>query len=165
LAKRALCLVGLMFLSACVTHTTESGPGAAIAPALSVETFLQAANQNDLRTMARVFGSQDGPVANTGSSFGCAFKKLGSWIGLSDSCMSRQQVELWMNTIAMVIKHDDYRITGDATVPGRVAQTTRVDVSLTQGPREVQNVPFLVVRDGEGRWLVEEIGLERITSR
>jgi hypothetical protein len=165
LAKRALYLAGILALSGCVTHTVQSGPGAAIAPALSVETFLQAANQDDLATMARVFGTEAGPVAETGGTLGCGFKKLGSWVGLGDSCPTRQEIELWMNTVAMVIKHDDYRITGEQMVPGRTAQTTRVSVNLTLGSQEVRNVPFLVVRDGDGRWLVEEIGLERITSR
>lgn len=137
-----------------------------MAPALSVERFLQAANSGDLQSMSRIFGTADGPIADqTGSTFGCAFKRMGSWFGLADRCLSRQEMELRLNAIAQILRHDDYRIMRESEVAGRRYRTSRVGVDIHQGNSRFEDVPFLVVRAPDGRWLVEEIGLERITSR
>lgn len=153
----------LLVLAGCATTSSGGRGEAAVAPALSVERFLQAANQQDLDTMARIFGTHDGPVGDTGSSLGCAFKKMGSWIGLSDACISRMDVELRMNTIALILRHDDYQLGQDQTVPARQHPTTMVPVTLVQGQTRIQGIPFTVVRSGNGRWLIEQIDLERIT--
>lgn len=153
----------LFALAGCVTTTAGGSGEAAVAPALSVERFLQAANQQDLDTMARIFGTYDGPVGDTGSTLGCAFKKMGSWIGLSDACINRMDVELRMNTIALILRHDDYEIGQDQTVPGRQHPTSMVPVTLVQGQNRIQGIPFTVVRSGSGRWLIEQIDLERVT--
>lgn len=136
---------------------------AGVAPMLSVERFLQAANTQDLDTMARIFGTYNGPVGDTGSTFGCAFRRMGSWIGVTQRCLTRVDVELRMNALALILRHDDYRILSERPVPGRVHPTSRVGVTLVRGNRTVDDVPFLVVRSRSGRWLVEEIDLERIT--
>jgi len=134
-------------------------------PQLSVERFLQAANTRDLEAMARIFGTEDGPIADeAGSTLGCAFRRMGSWIGLSGRCTSWQQIELRMNTIAYILRHDDYRMRSETTVAGRRAPTTRVGVDLEWGRERYQDVPFVVVRAGGGEWMIEEIGLERITG-
>jgi hypothetical protein len=134
-------------------------------PQLSVERFLQAANTRDLEAMARIFGTSRGPITDrAGSSVGCAFRRMGSWIGLSRRCLSWQQIEVRMNTIAYILRHDDYRMRSESTVAGRAHPTTRVGVDLVQGPERYQDVPFFVVRTSGGQWLVEEIGLERITA-
>lgn len=138
---------------------------AAVAPMLSVERFLQAANTRDLDAMARIFGTADGPVADTGSTLGCAFKKMGSWIGLSDACTTAEEVELRMDAIAQILEHDDYRIVSESRVAGRSEPTTRIGVNLTIGQDTVRDVPFEVVRTEEGRWLVQRVALERITER
>ncbi len=131
---------------------------------MSVEAFLQAANANDFDTMAEMFGTGDGPVSNTGGTFGCAFKKMGSWIGLGDSCEKQHVVELRMSAIAHLLRHDDYRVMSDDLVPGRRTPTRLVAVNLTQGGRDVENVPFTLVQYERDRWLVETIGLEKITE-
>ncbi len=138
---------------------------AGVAPMLSVERFLQAANTSDLDAMARIFGTSAGSMADrAGNPVGCAFRRMGSWIGLSATCVNRQDLELRMNAIALILRHNDYRIRGERDVPGRRAPTTRVGVDLVQGSTTHQDVPFVVVRTSNGRWLVEEIGLERITQ-
>lgn len=48
---------------------------------------------------------------------------------------------------------------------GRTNLTRRVLVDLEMDGRQISEVPFLVVRTGEGRWLVEEVPLERIMGR
>jgi hypothetical protein len=104
-------------------------------------------------------------VAETGSTFGCAFKKVGSWIGLGNRCRRWQEVELWMATLAEVLRHQDYRISSERLEPGRRYVTNRVGVDLTRGGEVIRDVPFLVVRSGGGSWLIEEIALTRLTGR
>lgn len=152
-----------LLAAGCASGGGGRGDAAGVAPLLSVERFLQAANGRDLDTMSRIFGTHDGPIGDTGSTFGCAFKRMGSWIGLSDRCVSRVDVELRMDAIATILRHDDFRITGEQSVPGRVNPTSRVTVTLVRGTQTVPDVPFVVVRSGDGRWLVEQVDLERIT--
>lgn len=164
--RRILLLALPLFLAAgCASGGTDGGEMAAVAPMLSVERFLQAANSRDLDAMSRLFGTDDGPVADTGGTIGCAFKKMGSWIGLGDACTTAEDVELRMDAIAQILEHDDYRIANESRVAGRSVPTTRIGVNLVIGEETVQNVPFIVVRTSEGRWLVQQIGLETITQR
>ena len=58
----AVVLMVATILPACAGATSgESGP--ALAPPMVIERFLRAANQNDLDTMSRLFGTEQGPVA------------------------------------------------------------------------------------------------------
>jgi hypothetical protein len=166
----ALSLVGALSLGAagCVT-SVENGDGNAglggLAPVLSVERFLQAANAGDLEEMARLFGNADGSFADrSGGSFSCAFKKMGSWIGLGDACLDRTEIELRMNAIAIAIQHDDYRIRSEAQVAGRDNPTTRIGVDIDRGGETFADVGFAVVQSTGGRWLVEQIDLAAVTA-
>ncbi len=163
--KLVCVLAALTLLVGCASSGPPSSQMAGPEPQLSVERFLQAANARDLEAMARIFGTADGPITNrTGSSVGCAARRMGSWIGLSDRCMSWQDIEVWMDTVAYILRHDEFRMRSEDRVAGRTHPTTRVGVDLKQGQREFANIPFVVVRTSSGEWLVEEIGLERITS-
>lgn len=150
--------------SACATQRVGPDPMAAVGPPLTVERFLQAANAMDLDAMSRLFGTADGPFGDTGNAFGCAFKKMGSWIGIGERCQTRQEVELQMHAIASILQHQDYRITSEAAVPGRVHRTTRIGVDVTQGGNVIRDVGFLVVRSGDGQWMVQEIEVDKITG-
>jgi hypothetical protein len=136
---------------------------APVAAQLSLERFLQAANQRDFESMGRLFGTADGAEMDTGSTFGCFFKKIGSWFG-GDACTKRTDVELRMDAIASIIQHEDYRIVREESVAGRTVPARRVYVDLTIRGRRVSNMPFVVVRTSEGRWLVEQVPLERIMA-
>jgi hypothetical protein len=164
-SAKVVLLIGLLLAG---PGCASSGPPAGMAgpePMLSVERFLQAANTQDFEAMAHIFGTDKGAVARLpGSTFGCAFRRVGSWMRLSTRCVSWQSIEVWMNTIALVLQHDDYRIRSDNPVAGRRSPTRRVMVDLERGGRRFEQVPFVVVRVGEGRWLVEEVGLERVTG-
>lgn len=142
--RAGMLLLALTAASACTTQRVDplrtSDPMAGMAPMLSVERFLQAANAQDLDAMVRLFGTHAGPIRG-----------------------ERRELELRMSAIARVLQHDDYRVVGQRSEPGRQHPTTRVAVTLTQGRRVVPEVPFLVVRTADGQWLVEEIDLERIT--
>lgn len=160
----ALVLLGTA--TACTTTTVNSGTEmAGLAPMLSVERFLQAANTGDLDAMARIFGTADGALAEkSGGGLGCAFKRMGSWIGLGDACVSEQDIELRMNAIALILQHDDYRVRSESSVPGRNRPTTRVGIDFERGNEQINDVPFVVVQTADGRWLVEEIDLARMTA-
>ena len=49
---------------ACTSRTVVNQSQVQVAPALTVERFLQAANTRDLETMLRLFGTDDGPIAD-----------------------------------------------------------------------------------------------------
>lgn len=131
-------------LAACTTQRQPraSSELAAVAPALSVERFLQAVNAQDFDSMARIFGTVDGPVEG-----------------------DRVEVELRMSTLADILRHQDYRIATERLQPGREHPTRRVGVDLDLGNRTVQDVAFMVVQTREGRWMVEEIDLEKVMGR
>lgn len=160
----ALLILITVVPTACTTTVMAPNPAAPVAAQLSVERFLQAANERDVQAMGNLFGTRDGPAMDTGSAFGCAFKKIGSWFGGSP-CAKRQDVEIRMDAIASILRHQDYRITREERVPGRDAPTTRVMVELTVSGQAVPGVPFVVVQTPEGRWLVQEIGLEQAMAR
>jgi hypothetical protein len=161
--KRVAFLVLPLLLGGCTTTQVVSSSGMpGIASTLSVERFLQACNGRDLHGMARIFGDESGPYIETGSTLGCAFKKIGSWFGLGDRCMTLQEVEVEMDLIADILQHEDYSISSEAPVAGRMNPTTRVGVDLTIDGRVVLDVPFMVVQTGEGRWLIENIDLGKV---
>lgn len=147
--------------SGCTTTVVRPGMGAGVVAQLSLERFLQAANQRDLEGMGRIFGTEAGPVWDTGSTFGCMFKKIGSWFG-GTACPQKRDVEVRMDAISRIMRHDDYRIVREETVAGRLGRATRVYVDLTVGQSVIREVPFVMVRDGDGQWLVEQVDLQRI---
>lgn len=157
-------ILALGLLVGCATSSARVNPATAIEPQLSVERFLQAANERDLDSMGRLFGTADGALGDTGSTFGCAFKKIGSWFG-GEACRTRQEVELRMDAIASILDHVNYTVTQQQMVAGRDHPTTRVlvDLEVEQG-RVVRGVPFVVVNAPSGQWLVEEIDLQRVMS-
>jgi len=161
--KLGLIALTATLTAACTTVVMET-PGAALGPQLSVERFLQAANQRDVNAMGNLFGTADGPAMDTGSTFGCAFKKIGSWFG-GTACTSKQDVEIRMDAIASILAHDDYRIVGEERVAGRTSPATRIRVNMTttQGVA-VPAVPFVVVQSGQGRWLIEQIDLQAVMA-
>ena len=163
--KRLLLLALLFVLGGCTTtQYVTSGEMAGIAPALSVERFLRASNARDLHGMARIFGTEKGPIIETGGAVGCAFKKMGSWLGMGRRCTTLQEVELRMDAIAEVLRHDDYNLVSESRVPGRVNPTTRIGVDVSFRGRTARDVPFVVVRTKDGRWFIEQIGLDKITG-
>jgi hypothetical protein len=147
----------------CAQQVPGPGPMASVAPQLSVERFLQASNGRDYDGMSRIFGTAEGPLGDTGSTFGCFFKKIGSWFG-GQSCVRRQDLEIRMAAIANILTHSDYRIVGEERVPGRDRPTIQVLVDLMRRNDTVRGVPFLVVSSVGGQWLVEFVDLEHVMA-
>lgn len=150
-------------LAGCSQQIMSPGLVASVAPHLAVERFLQASNDRDLGAMARLFGTHSGPIANTGSTFGCFFKKIGSWFG-GRSCVTRQEVEIRMAAISNILQHEDYRIVGEQQVAGRDHPAMQVSVDIMRADATVPGVPFVVVSTGNGQWLVENVDLQRVMS-
>lgn len=156
-------VLALAVSAAGCTTVVRQGPGAGLVAQLSLERFLQAANERDLEAMARLFGTEAGSSWDTGSTLGCAFKKIGSWFG-GEACVKKRDVEVRMDAIARILQHQDYRIVREETVAGRMGSATRIYVDLTVNGQVVSGVPFVVTRTGSGQWLVEQIALERIMT-
>lgn len=164
LRKIAFVIVALAAPTACTTVVMEAPPGAQIGAQLSVERFLSAANQHDVRAMGRIFGTSEGSAMETGSTLGCAFKKIGSWFG-GLPCVKKEHVEIRMDAIASILEHQDYRITGESRVAGRTVPATRIMVDLTTPDgTAARDVPFVVVQTDDGRWLVEQVDLQAVMA-
>lgn len=158
-------VVFVPFAWACTTKgVAPDNELAALAPVLSVERFLSAVNADDLASMARIFGTERGPIGDTGNSFVCALQKVGDWLGLGKRCLTWQEVETQMHLVALVLRHEDYRVVSESTVPGRRHPTRRVAVEMKIRGKTYPEVPFILVRSADGRWLVEDIGLTRVTG-
>lgn len=160
----ALALVMALVLSSACTTVVQQGPGAGMVAQLSLERFLEAANARDLTAMGRLFGTTNGAVIETGGTFGCMFKKMGSWFGGS-SCVKRRDVEVRMAAISDILRHEDYRVTREESVAGRMEEARRIWVDFTVNGGQVTQVPFVVVRGPGSQWLVEEIDLQRLMAR
>ncbi len=164
LSRHALVTASLLLLGGCTTVIVESPPSARIGAQLSVERFLSAANERDVRAMGRIFGTAEGAAMDTGSTLTCAFKKIGSWFG-GEACVRKQDVEIRMDAIASILEHEDYRISGESRVSGRTVPATRILVDLIMaGGASARDVPFVVVRAGDGRWLVEQVDLQAVMA-
>jgi hypothetical protein len=166
IAVHLAALCALPLLVACASGA-PSNPStvAATNGIVSVERFLQAASVQDLDAMAQIFGTRDGPIAaETGSTLGCAFQRMGSWLRLSSRCRSWSDIDLQMNALAQVLRHENFDIRSESNVPGRANPAIRVGVDLTQDGEVYTDVPFVVVQARSGRWHIEEIGLSRVTG-
>jgi hypothetical protein len=139
--------------AACVQKVVVPAPPAAansaLGPALVIEQFLGAANaaaasdSTGLVTMGKLLGNKAGPVNE-------------QW--------PRQEVQQRMYLTASILKHDDYKITGEQIVPGRLNEARQINVEMTMGTRKV-TVPFTMVRSRGDAWLVEKIDLENVTAK
>lgn len=142
-----LMMAAMVVLSACASSSPPPAASAGmagasgLAPTMTIERFLRAANQNDLDAMSNLFGTRDGPVART-------------W--------SRREIDDRMFLLASLLKHTDYTIGNEQIVPGRREEATQFNVRLVlqQGPVQV---PFVMVRSRNNQWLVENIDIQRIT--
>lgn len=130
-------------LASCATRElpVATAPDPNIGPSLVVEQFLRAVNANDLATMSRLFGTRAGPV---------------------ERLDPRRQNEERMFAIASVLRHEDFAIEGQQVVPGRSDEAIQLLVRITTTQRTA-TVPFTLVVSRDRTWLVEQIGVERLT--
>ena len=129
-----------------------------------VTEFLDAANRRDHAAMARLFGTAAGPIGEPGSTVGCGLRRLGSWIGLGEPCVTVQEIEVRMDVIARILAHDTRRVGPAARVAGRGRPAARVEVEIAVRAGETVRVPFVLIRAGDHGWLVEQVELGRLTG-
>jgi hypothetical protein len=140
-ARFAGLVFGLALLSACASSSSRTGVDSSVGPAMTVERFLRATNQNDLDTMASLFGNRDGSVTRV-------------W--------SKKEVDERMLIFSSVLRHTDYAIVGEEIVAGRRDEATQLNVRMViQG--DTLQVPFTMVRTANQNWLIENIGIEHVT--
>lgn len=149
--------------SGCATRVPLPPGGDETGARSAVEHFLEAANRRDLQALARMFGTLQGPVADTGA-LQCGLRRLASWLAMAEPCPDLRAVELRMHTIATLLSHDGYEVVDGARVPGREPFVTRIAVDMRRGSRVYRDVGFVVVPQSSG-WLVEAVELEKITGR
>ncbi|MDX1673449.1 MAG: hypothetical protein R3314_01510 [Longimicrobiales bacterium] len=111
-------------------------------PALVVERFLRAANANDLQTMTQLFGTANRTIVQLDG---------------------KTRAEERMYVLASILRHRDWSIVGQQTVPGRMLDATELLVRIQKQEREAV-VPFLVVRRDEGGWIIERVDIEPLTT-
>lgn len=139
-------LCGLLFLAAGCARQSAVPPlrpaHAGVAPALAVERFLNAANASDLDSMARLFGTRDGSVLKRDP---------------------HPEVEARMYALASLLRHKNYVLENEGIVPGRLGEAVRLLYRLDLEGRQV-SVPFVVVQTRGDGWLIEQVGVDRITA-
>lgn len=148
IAPAVTALLAATLIAAC--SSTPSGGGQIVtssavpqvAPALTVERFLRAANANDLRTMASLFGTVEGPIIDRDPP---------------------RDVERRMFAIASVLHHNDFELRGERIVPGRLGQAVELLVNVDTDDRSAI-IPFIVVQTETDSWLIEQIDLDPLVS-
>ncbi|MGH7483439.1 MAG: hypothetical protein ACRELV_14900 [Longimicrobiales bacterium] len=119
-----------------------ASPMGHVAPALTVERFLRAANANDLRMMANLFGTAEGPIIERDPP---------------------RDVERRMFALASVLRHNDFQLRGERIVPGRLGEAVELIVNIETDDRTAL-IPFTVVQYREDQWLIEQIDLDPLVS-
>lgn len=140
-ARSAGLLFGVVLFAACSGSAPRTPVDPSFAPAMTVERFLRATNQNDLDTMASLFGTRDGPITRT-------------W--------SQQEIDDRMLLFASVLRHTDYNIASEQLVSGRRDEATQLNVQMVIRTDTVV-VPFTLVRTAQQNWLIEQIGIDQVT--
>lgn len=145
-------------------RVSAEAPGGAggspdLEPSLTIERFLRSANeiarssetdgagaverlQHELDVMTRLFGTREGPIRDL---------------------YPRAEVEQRMFALATILRHEQYAIGGTRLVPGRIGEAIEITVRMDTREGTVP-VPFVVVRGTDGRWRIEQIAVERLTS-
>jgi len=140
--SRLVSLALLVLVAACGPSrpAPRSTPGAP-APSAAVERFMRLASEKDYGEMGWLFGTAQGAVMRRDPP---------------------KDVERRMYALATILEHQSYTLAGEEPIPGRLGMAVRVNVRVTQRGRTAP-VPFVLVKGPEGRWYVEEIGVQALT--
>ena len=107
-------------------------------PRQALDTFLSAANSQDLQAMSGVWGDKDGSVR-------------------SSAKMSREEIEKREIIMMCYLRHDKYRVVSDAPA---VDNERILGVELTKG-KVTRTSNFNLATDGK-RWYVRSANLEAL---
>jgi hypothetical protein len=132
------------FAVSCRSYVPPARGGAgAIGPTAAVERFMRHAAAKEYAQMGWIFGTAQGPLIRRDPP---------------------ADVERRMYALATVLEHTSFVVQGEAPVPGRAGAAVQLPVRLVQRGREYL-VPITAVRGPEGRWFIEQIGVEAITAQ
>ena len=139
LSHRFLVIAALLTLPACAGRGVPAGPPAPASPEEAATAFLAAVNSADLERMAALWGTDRGP----------------STVTVRDPRQREQRLVVMQR----LLQHDSSRFvpapSPSVPPPGRQF----LSVELTRGARRAV-VPFTLVGQRAGGWLVENVGLE-----
>ncbi len=107
-------------------------------PEVTLSRFMSAVQANDLMSMSELWGTKDGPAARK---------------------MERAELNQRLRVMQIMLKHDRYEITADASMAGLDDRTRAYHLRLVRLGCQL-DVPFELVRVGEG-WLVSVIDLTK----
>lgn len=107
-------------------------------PEVTLSRFMSAVQANDLMSMSQLWGTKDGLAARK---------------------MERAELNQRLRVMQIMLKHDRYEITADASMAGFDDKTRAYHLRLVRLGCQV-DVPFELVRVGEG-WLVSVIDLTK----
>ena len=134
-------LVALATLSACHAGARPDGAPAPAAPEAAVQAFLAAVDSNAIDQMAALWGDANGPP--------------------TDRRILRER-EQRLTIIQSLLRHDGFQfVPAPPSAPAPPAGRRMVWVELRNGATRA-TVPFTVVGQRRGGWLVEDIGLEAL---
>jgi hypothetical protein len=137
-AALALWAVGIV-LAGCRSAQPAGGAGGALSATAAVQEFLAAAHGGSVQTMASLFGTANGAIAQRDSP---------------------NDVEKRMRTLQCYLTHDSARVLDDA--PGLGAER-RVTVELRQ--RNLQRrTTFTSIMGPHQRWYVESFDISAVTD-
>lgn len=128
------------YLKAHESPSEPTGPTGAASPAQAVREFLSGAAEFDVDRMGRVFGTKKGPAVNR---FG------------------QTEVRNRMAVLSGLLQHDEFTISVE---DGAGSDKTRVVAELTGTAHGAVEVPFTVVRARDGRWYIQRLETDPLTT-
>jgi len=139
-SHRILAIVALASLSACHAGARPDAAPVPAAPEAAVQAFLAAVDSNSLDRMAALWGDASGPP--------------------TDKRILRER-ERRLVMIQQLLRHDAYQFVPAPSAPNPPPGRRLLYVELRRGDSRA-TVPFTVVGQRHGGWLVEDIGLEAV---
>ncbi len=138
---RNLAIAALALVSACRAGARPDEAPAPAAPEAAVQAFLAAVDSNALDRMAALWGTDRGP----------------STVVIRNA----QERERRLVIMQRLLQHDAYQFVADPGSPRPRAGRRMLFVEVRRGDSRV-TVPFTLVGQRRGGWLVEDIGLEAL---
>jgi hypothetical protein len=138
---RILAFAALASLSACHAGARPDAAPAPAAPEAAVQAFLTAVDSNALDRMAALCGTDRGP----------------STVVIRNATEREQRLVIMRE----LLQHDAYRFVPAPSAPNPRPGRRMLYVELRRGESRA-TVPFTLVGQRRGGWLVEDIGLEAV---
>jgi hypothetical protein len=141
LSPRILAFAALAALSACHSGARPAVTPAPAAPEAAVHAFLTAVDSNAIDRMAALWGTDRGP----------------STVVIRNATEREQRLVI----MQQLLQHESYRFVAAPAAPNPRPGRHMLYVELRRGESRA-TVPFTLVAQRDGGWLVENIGLEAV---